>query len=146
MHVSSVLRNGSPLLRPSAAQQQLRRVRELVQRTSHVAGLNEKRAILAEYSDLTPLLQLVYEGRFHLTSRTVQKFRDAYQGCGAGYIPSNVTELLRLLNNGVRGRQACQLVNAFIEHHNIDDGMIDTLYRCIDRHLRVGLSLSLIHI
>lgn len=140
MHVSSVLRNGSPLLRPSAAQQQLRRVRELVQRTSHVARLNEKRAILAEYSDLTPLLQLVYEGRFHLTSRTVQKFRDAYQGCGAGYIPSNVTELLRLLNNGVRGRQACQLVNAFIEHHNIDDGMIDTLYRCIDRHLRVGLS------
>lgn len=141
MRVSSVLQGSARLLRPSAAQQQLGRVRELIQRTSHVAGLNAKRAILAEYNDLTPLLQLVYEGRFHLTSRTVQKFRDAYQGCGVGYIPSNVTELLHLLNNGVRGRQACQLVNAFIEHHNIDDDcMIDTLYRCIDRHLRVGLS------
>lgn len=140
MHLSSVIQWGVQRSRPSAVQQQLGRVRELIQRTSKVARLNEKRAILAEYKDLTPLLQLVYEGRFHLTSRTLQKFRDTYQGCSAKHIPSNVVDLLRLLDNDVRGHQACQLVSAFIEHHNMDDCMIDTLYRCIDRHLRVGLS------
>lgn len=140
MHVSNVIRWGVQKSRPSVAQQQLGRVREFIQRTSKVTRLNEKRAILAEYKDLTPLFQLVYEGRFHLTSRTLQKFRATYRGCGAKHIPSNVVDLLHLLENGLRGHQACQVVSAFIEHHNMDECMIDTLYRCIDRHLRVGLS------
>lgn len=81
--------------------------------------------------------------RYGLTSAKLKEFLQKKGGrASVADVPASVEELLRTLSGGIRGNRACELVDAFITHHHIQGGALDALYRCIDRHLRVGIAAS----
>lgn len=64
-------------------------------------------------------------------------------------VPPTLEDLFRTLAQGdVRGKAAKALVHAFLDTHGIlasasrDAALLDVFYRCLDRHLRIGVSAA----
>ena len=82
-----------------------------------------------------------------MTSAPLSKYVADPRGSKTLPTPQSVEELLRALSSGLRGQAAQQLVYQFLDEHGIlahdaheHSGVLDMLYRCVDRNLRAGIS------
>ncbi|WFD25742.1 hypothetical protein MNAN1_000708 [Malassezia nana] len=146
----------SAIARPSAVVQELQRLRALLERVAATPRLREKEEVVRSYPDLGALLRAVYADgyRFHMTSQALVRFRETRKSTSPPPntpLPSSVAELLQQLGTRTeRGHAAKELVLAFLAHHGVDAqharekgesmSVLDVFYRCLDRHLGVGLS------
>lgn len=132
---------------------ELQRLRSMMREAAATPSLREKEAVVRAYPDLEALLRAVYvDGHlFHMTSATVARFRASGLAPSTEPVPPTVTALLQQLGaRTVRGHAAKQLVHTFLAHHGVDAQhareahepltVLDVFYRCLDRHLGIGLS------
>ncbi|CCU98405.1 unnamed protein product [Malassezia sympodialis ATCC 42132] len=138
--------------RPSVVHE-LQRLREMMREAAMTPSLRGKEAVVRAYPDLEPLLRAVYaDGHlFHMTSTTLARFRADRPASAPVPVPPSVAALLQQLGaRTLRGHAAKQLVHTFLEHHGVDAQhareerepltVLDVFYRCLDRHLGIGLS------
>ncbi|WFD17861.1 hypothetical protein MCAP1_000070 [Malassezia caprae] len=130
---------------------ELQRLREMMHEAAATPSLRAKEAVVRAYPDLAALLRAVYvDGHlFHMSSATLARFRAHRPPADKAAVPPTVAALLQQLGaRTVRGHAAKQLVHTFLERHGVDaqharetpPTVLDVFYRCLDRHLGVGLS------
>ncbi|WOO79809.1 uncharacterized protein LOC62_02G003325 [Vanrija pseudolonga] len=137
-----------PLAPPptNTVQAELRRIGELRRRAGAENSRVAKAALIAEYSDLRDLLELVYDPstRFGVKSGTVKEFLG---GQWDGDAPASLSELFRSMaareagDPSARGAVAnfCA-AHGIVANGRVDEALWDEFARLLDRNLKAGFN------
>ncbi|KAL1409454.1 hypothetical protein Q8F55_003437 [Vanrija albida] len=131
---------------------QLLRLGELRQRVGAENGTNAKLALLAEYSDLRQVLELVYDPSLNFGVKSASMLDSLAAESDGAAAPESLAELLSTMAarrpGGPSARGMCAhflAAHGVVENGRADPALWDEFARLLDRNMKAGFGPRLLH-